>query len=794
MIIIGAIKTYIQLMDGMSPVLKSITSSMNTVINHCETMNGASKNMMDTSSLKIARDQLSQADAALRGMEESIQAAQSRQEQFNASMRGGQSAADGLVKKIGGIVAAYATLQTGEKVMGLSDTMSQTTARLNMMNDGLQTTRDLQDMIFLSAQRTHGSYLDTADAVAKLGVMASDAFSSNAEVVGFMEQINKHFAIAGTSAEGISAAMLQLTQAMGSGVLRGEEYNSILEQAPNIIEDIAKYMDVPKGKLKEMAAEGEITADIVKKAMFAAADETDKKFQSIPMTWGKLFENAKNQIIRSFEPVLQKISDLAQSEQLQNIINYVIGGLVMAASAVLDLMENLSRLAANTTFQQIIENIITAVMILGSVVMSAFQGMVSLAVWLMNTWGIVGPFIIGAAIAIGAVVAALMIYNTVQAISNGLQIISAARSALKAGLSLTEAAATKTATGAQVGLNAALLACPITWIILAIIALIAAFYAVIGAINKFAGTSLSATGIVFGAFSSLGAVILNIFIKIWNFIAIFVEFFANVFNHPVYAIKKLFVSLANKILDCIILMTRGWDEFATRMANAFIDAVNFVIRAWNKLIDLLPDNVVSFLHIGKGTEIQHTQSITTTLENAKSGLNDWLGEEPEDYRNVKTFDTINLSDAWNWGYGKGEALGNKFSDWRDAFKIDDKIGEAKDKLGLNGLGIAGGIGEDAADLMSKDALTNAIDDTIASNIGQTAENTKKISDVNEDYLKYLKIIAERQAINEFTTAEVKVEMNNSNYLSKDADIDGIINQLGTKLGEQLAVVAEGVHV
>ncbi len=179
------------------------------------------------------------------------------QGRLNQEIEAGTDRANGLMGAIRGAVAAYATLHTLSNAMGLSDQLVSTTARLDMMNDGLQTTQELQDMIFLSAERARGSYQATADAVSKLGLMAGDAFSSSEETIAFMEQVNKQFRIAGTEAAGIDAAMLQLTQAMGSGVLRGEEYNSILEQAPNIIQAIADYLEVPKGELKDMAAEGD---------------------------------------------------------------------------------------------------------------------------------------------------------------------------------------------------------------------------------------------------------------------------------------------------------------------------------------------------------------------------------------------------------------------------------------------------------------------------------------------------------------------------------------------------------
>lgn len=199
-----------------------------------------------------------------------------------------------------------------KKIVELADGMTTTRARLDLMNDGLQTTAELQDMIMKSANRSRAAYSTTADAVAKMGIMAGDAFSSNEELIAFSELINKQFTIAGTSAAGIDAAMLQLTQAMSSGVLRGEELNSVFEQAPTIIQTIADYLGVPIGKIREMAAEGQITSTIVKNAMLASADEINAKFAAMPMTFSQVWTIAKNIALEAFTPVLTLIGQGAQ--------------------------------------------------------------------------------------------------------------------------------------------------------------------------------------------------------------------------------------------------------------------------------------------------------------------------------------------------------------------------------------------------------------------------------------------------------------------------------------------------
>ena len=213
---------------------------------------------------------------------------------------------------LGGVIKSAIAAFSAKQVIELADSMTTTRARLDLMNDGLQTTAELQDMIMESANRSRAAYSTTADAVAKMGIMAGDAFSSNEELIAFSELINKQFTIAGTSAAGIDAAMLQLTQAMSSGVLRGEELNSVFEQAPTIIQTIADYLGVPIGKIREMAAEGQITSTIVKNAMLASADEINAKFASMPMTFSQVWTIAKNIALEAFTPVLTLIGQGAQ--------------------------------------------------------------------------------------------------------------------------------------------------------------------------------------------------------------------------------------------------------------------------------------------------------------------------------------------------------------------------------------------------------------------------------------------------------------------------------------------------
>lgn len=398
-----------------------------------------------------------------------------------------QQADTATSKLMGGIksmAGAYLGLQGLKGLVGISDMMTQTTARLNMMNDGLQSTDELNKMIYQSAQRSRGAYQETADMVAKLGTLAGDAFSSSAEIVAFAEQLNKQMTLSGTSTVGTQAAMLQLTQAMSSGVLRGEELNSILEQTPMIAQTIADYMGVNTGTMREMASEGKITAEVVKNAMFAAADETNAKFEQMPMTWGQVWMSFKNTAVMAVQPVLNAVSWLANNIQ-------IIGPLVLGAGAAFAVFQ----VAANWTK-------------IASIATAAYNAVV-----------------------------------TVLSIGYGI---------------LT--GSTAAASAATFVFNSALLASPITWVVMGVMLLVGALYAGVAAFNHFSGASVSATGIITGAVYTMGAFVYNIIAEMWNQFAVFANFIGNVFNNPIAAIKIAFYDMAVTVLGFLQKIVGGLES------------------------------------------------------------------------------------------------------------------------------------------------------------------------------------------------------------------------------------------
>ena len=298
----ASIRSQLVLVDRMTAPLRSIQRAMNLALNSFESMQAASGRVIDTRSFQRAREELARLGAQLDELEE-----QARQA---GGAAGG--AADAMQSKFMRAAAVIGAAFSVKNIIGLADAMTQTQARLNLITGDLEKTAALQDQIMASANRSRASYQSTADAVAKMGIMAKDAFSSTDELVAFTELINKQFTIAGASAAGQEAAMLQLTQAMASGVLRGEELNSIFEQAPTIIQTIADYLGVPIGQIRQMASEGQITAEVVKSAMLASADEINAQFEAMPYTFAQVWTMIQNTLLQAFEPLIQAIGAGAQ--------------------------------------------------------------------------------------------------------------------------------------------------------------------------------------------------------------------------------------------------------------------------------------------------------------------------------------------------------------------------------------------------------------------------------------------------------------------------------------------------
>ena len=318
-----------------------------------------------------------------------------------------QKTMGGLTNSVKGLLSAYIGFQGISKLLDMSDTLVSTTARLNLINDQLQTTAELNDMIFASANRTRASYTETAAFVAQLGSMAGDAFSSTAEIVAFAEQINKQLVISGASGESASAAIFQLQQALASGVLRGEELNSVMEQTPIIAQSIVDYLGISKGELRDMAAEGKITADVVKNAMFAAAEETNAKFEEMPMTWSQVFTIFGNYAIRALQPVLMGLSWVANNLEIIGPLVLGVGG----AFTIFQIAANWTKIAAfataayngAVTLLSVGYGILTGQISLATAAQTLFNGALAASP--------IGLVLMGVTLLVGALYAGVAAYN-----------------------------------------------------------------------------------------------------------------------------------------------------------------------------------------------------------------------------------------------------------------------------------------------------------------------------------------------------------------------------------------------
>lgn len=711
----ATIRTAIALYDGVTAPLQAMHKAMNIVLNSFEAMQRASGNSVDVSSIQEAREELARAGAAFDSIEQNIRDAGNQQDRFNRRIRDGTTAADGLWSKLKGIAATVGGLAAAKKIIGISDDLASTRARLNLIVDDGGSVSELEKKIMASAQRSRSAYFDTASAVASLGANAGAAFANTDEIIAFMEQINKQFVIGGASAQGQAAAMLQLTQAMAAGALRGEELNSILENAPGIARAIESYMGIAEGSIKSYAEQGLITAEVVKNAMFAAADETNAKFESMPKTWAQIWTSMQNKALSIFNPILTKINQIANSEQFTKVTDGIINGLAGVASVatvVLDLL-------------------------------------ISVASVVVDNWSWLSPIILGVAAALGVYYGRLLLVRGAELASAAISGTVAVAKGIMAAATMLVTGATWAQVTAQYGLNAAMYACPLVWIIILIIALVALFYAAVAAVNHFAGTSVSATGLICGAFMAALAFIGNIFVALWNLVVdVFVmiynlvatvaNFIGNVFNDPVAAVARLFFDLADTVLSVLQALASAIDTiFGSNLAGS--------VQGWRDSLGGWVDST-----FGKGEEVMEKLN----ADDLKLGR-------------------FEYGAAFDMGYEFGQG-------------VEDTVGGLFDFSAMDSLG---------ADALDAYGLGNTLDG-IYGNTGDTAGNTAAMSDaldIAEEDLAYMRDIAEREAINRFTTAEIRVEQQNTNYISQDTDLDGIMDAWANDFATKLDVSEEGVH-
>lgn len=672
----ATIRTAIALYDGVTAPLKSMCRAMNIVINSFESVQRVSGRAVDTRALQEAREELARAGSALDSIEQNIRGANNQQQRFNGSLRRGTSAANGLWSMVKRLVLAVGGLAAIKNIVNLSDRLAGSQARLSLIVDDGGSVAALEQKIMASAQRSRASYLDTANSVAKLSLLSGKAFKDNDETIRFAELMNKNFVIAGASASEQSNAMYQLNQAMAAGKLQGDEYRSITENAPLLKQAIEDYMTnvvKAKGSMKDWAREGLLTADVIKNALFASAEEVEARFAKMPKTWGQIWTIMKNEALFAFKPMLQRINEIANSER----------------------------------FQRFCDNVVRALRAIGEAAAEVFSGMIDAVNWAADNWSELAPVIWGVVAAIAAVKTAVLL------------------------------------------LQAALLPSPIFWIAAAIgfvIMQIARWVQAVGGI-RMAWLLLKHT--VLTALENIELRQLQTAVAIangWDFVK-------NALYGVVLTVQNLFDSMKAAVLLCV-----------QDMINQIIDMINTFLPAWNAVFGT---SVEAADHVTFGTEAQQAAQREDGMRAARLMGANYAAKQKQKERE-KLLAAVQ----------KQANINQRGREWEMAVLHVQNTALLTDPYG------------------DYSAFSGALDG-IAGGVGDTAGNTGRMADaldIAEEDLQYLRDIAEREAINRFTTAEIRLDMTNYNTVTGTQDIDGIVETLGEKLHELMVVSAEGRHV
>ena len=664
----ASINAIISLTDRMTRPIQNIIGSVNSLIFVTERVATSMDSAFDVHTFDETRRSLDQAQREIEEIVNSTNRASQSQRNYNNEVRNGVSSTNNLLNNIKSMVGAYVGIQGIKSLVNLSDNFSNTTARLKMIvDDGgsveeiQNKVNELQDKIMSSANRARASYTKTADVIAQIGLNAKKAFNSNDEIIAFTELLNKSFVVSGASAEMQAAGIYQLNQALASGKLQGDEYRSITENASalkNAIEDYMINVQKAEGSMKDWASEGKLTADVIKASLFNAADEINNKFNSMPMTWGQVWNIFSNYALRATKPVLIAISWIANN--LSWLVPLIAG--VGSAFIVFQIAANWTKIAAFAT--------------------GLYNGAVTL-------------------------------------LSIGFGILTGNTAA---------------ASAAMFTFNSALLANPITWVVMLILILIGILYAGVAAYNKFTNSSVSATGIIGGAFGVMIAFIGNKIILLWNVFADFANFIGNFLNDPVAAVKILFLDMTQTVIGYIQNMIRGIEDLINKIPGVQVDITSGV------------DN--------------YLEGIRNTVKQIKdeSGWKEYVSKK----------DYIDFGAAASKGYDIGASIGERVSDFFGG-------GEKNIPFDPSGYGNIPSIAED----------TNKI-------AGNTADIADEVATTNEN-MEYLRKMAERDVVMRYVTPSINIDMSGmSNNIKNGMDIDGVIDHIVRKTSEAAEGMAEGV--
>lgn len=700
----GAVNNTIQLNDRMTPVLRSIMKALNATL-----VAMASVDRVAQREFGAAQRAVQQANDSLITFTNTLRNASNPGggvNNLNNSLQQSSSTMDTLISQAKTLVATYMGFQGISKLVQAGDAYIGSTAQLDLMlkmNESEKTSAQLQTQIYEASQRSLGNYREMSKQVGKLGLLASKAFDGNTdEMIAFTELLNKQFSLSGATPWEKSAASYQLTQAMASGRLQGDEFRSIIENAPMLAQTIQEFMGLSGEAFKKASKDGQITADVIKNALFSVAKETNEMFNKMPLRFSELWTQIINKIDRGLEPVYRKLRDIWNSKDFQTFLDTTVNGLVGLSNVALKALEAISWIGAR----------------------------------LYEYWEFVVPVVLTAA---GAFAWYLATVAGGYAMAIGMGIKNVA-------VNWAQTASTIAATYAQHGLNAALAACPLTWIVYGIMAIVAVVYLAIAAINKFAGTSISATGVIVGAITTAVAFIWNLLIGIGEFIwgllqlninrfAMFGNFLANVFQNPVSSIINLFKDMGMQILNIIGAIANAIDAvFGSNLGDS--------VTGWKSGLNRMATSAVEKYASDENYEKK-------------------FGTFDKSLQEMGLATRLNYGTSYKTGYDWGKAGMDSI---KDVFRVGDKM-------------------------FNVDQAFNNLDFKNMEELAKEGnKNTKKLADkginLNDEDIELLKQYARISFVNRFTTMTPQVTATFGD-VHETADVNGIIDQIKKSVQDAL---------
>ena len=728
------------LRDNFSSPLNRINSTINRTIAKFGELDRRVKKITQTATIKVKADMPKNLTApkAISSVAPKMATPVTPKLPSTGPLIGGLGVATSILGRMTSIsralnfmVAIQALRQMANLMSGLiksGDDYIQTMARLKTIEDGSKTGQELQDSIMAASQRSRTGFGIMADSVAKLRSQAGEAFKSNDEAIAFAEQLNKLYKIGGASLEQQKAGTLQITQALASGVLRGDEFNSMMENAPLVAQKLARHLGVSVGQLRAMAKDGQLTGDTLKNALLGSAVETNAEFAKMPMTFADMMTQIGNVASYAFQPLIQAWQEFINSTAGQNFM----AGLETAMFALGQIALWLFNLFV-AGWNWVTENInfvITALLMVAAV-----ATIVGIAIFIAGMIA-QAPWALVYLVMIGIIAVALLIATALNAI----------------GISFLDVAA----------------------------AIVAAFV--------FVGTVVyDIIMFVINLVMYMIAPIVNLFIAIYNIGLAVAEFLRNVFKHPIYSIRKLFYNLIRTVLDYFASFVDGVVNVAQSIGNAFIAGANMAIKAINWIIDAL--NKIPGVNLGKVGEMGY-MSNDGSFANGIRAMGEMFnpGEAPDDYESFDGMRANMMTPGGLWDGMKnpfstagnafsgtkafGQGIGDAMQGFADKMKGQDELASKFDQMNQTPAGAgapsggAGGLG----DKLGK-----------GKNIGNVGKIEDEVKLKDED-IKMMRDVAERKYIIDYQVLTPQVSVNyESKNSATEQDIDDLVGRIEDKI-------------